>query len=434
MAVFGRLRPAAPFIGGANARLSEPLSLIFFREIPLRLLSTPEARRLIAVIAVSGLTLLGACDSGVPASQAQPAAMPPPEVTVLTVQPEPVTLTRELPGRTRPFLVAEVRPQVTGIVHKRLFQEGSQVRAGQPLYQLEDDTYRASLESAAAAVARAQATLESADLNARRIADLARVNAVSKQDHDNAVAALRQAQADLKAAQAAHRNAGITLEHASIQSPISGRIGKSTVTVGALVTANQAMALATVQQFAPMYVDVAQSATELLQLRREIEAGKLSATSDIPVTIVLEDGSPYPHKGKLTFADLSVEPGTGSFLLRVEVPNPDEWLLPGMYVRAILSVGERSDGILVPTQSVRRDAKGGASVVVVDADDVVHPRPVQTSRTIGQRTLIDAGLQAGDRVIVEGLQKAQPGGKVRPVEVAAAASTENAAPADASAD
>lgn len=400
----------------------------------MRLLSTPGARRLAAVIAVSGLALLGACDSGVPASQAQPAAMPSPEVTVLTVQPEPVTLTRELPGRTRPFLVAEVRPQVTGIVHKRLFQEGSQVRSGQPLYQLEDDTYRASLESAAAAVARAQATLESADLNARRIADLARVNAVSKQDHDNAVAALRQAQADLKAAQAAHRNAGITLEHASIRSPISGRIGKSTVTVGALVTANQAMALATVQQFAPMYVDVAQSATELLQLRREIEAGKLSATSDIPVTIVLEDGSPYPHKGKLTFADLSVEPGTGSFLLRVEVPNPDEWLLPGMYVRAILSVGERSDGILVPTQSVRRDAKGGASVVVVDADDVVHPRPVQTSRTIGQRTLIDAGLQAGDRVIVEGLQKAQPGSKVRPVEVAAAASTENAAPADASAD
>ncbi len=400
----------------------------------MRLLSTPGARRLAAVIAVSGLALLGACDSGVPASQAQPAAMPSPEVTVLTVQPEPVTLTRELPGRTRPFLVAEVRPQVTGIVHKRLFQEGSQVRSGQPLYQLEDGTYRASLESAAAAVARAQATLESADLNARRIADLARVNAVSKQDHDNAVAALRQAQADLKAAQAAHRNAGITLEHASIRSPISGRIGKSTVTVGALVTANQAMALATVQQFAPMYVDVAQSATELLQLRREIEAGKLSATSDIPVTIVLEDGSPYPHKGKLTFADLSVEPGTGSFLLRVEVPNPDEWLLPGMYVRAILSVGERSDGILVPTQSVRRDAKGGASVVVVDADDVVHPRPVQTSRTIGQRTLIDAGLQAGDRVIVEGLQKAQPGSKVRPVEVAAAASTENAAPADASAD
>ena len=193
----------------------------------MRLLSTPGARRLAAVIAVSGLALLGACDSGVPASQAQPAAMPSPEVTVLTVQPEPVTLTRELPGRTRPFLVAEVRPQVTGIVHKRLFQEGSQVRSGQPLYQLEDDTYRASLESAAAAVARAQATLESADLNARRIADLARVNAVSKQDHDNAVAALRQAQADLKAAQAAHRNAGITLEHASIRSPISGRIGRS---------------------------------------------------------------------------------------------------------------------------------------------------------------------------------------------------------------
>lgn len=400
----------------------------------MRLLSRVGVRRLTSAFAVSGLVLLGACDSGVPDSRAQTASMPPPEVTVLTVQPEPVTLTRELPGRTRPFLVAEVRPQVTGIVRKRLFDEGSQVRSGQPLYQLEDDTYRASVESAAAAVARAEATLESAQLQATRIAGLARANAVSRQDHDNAVAALRQAQADLKATQAAQRNAAILLEHASIRSPISGRIGKSAVTVGALVTANQATALATVQQFAPMYVDVAQSATELLQLRREIEAGKLSAARDIPVTIVLEDGSPYPHKGKLTFADLSVEPGTGSFLLRVEVPNPDDWLLPGMYVRAIVSVGERSDGILVPTQSVQRDAKGSASVVVVDADDVVHPRPVQTSRTVGQRTLIDAGLQAGDRVIVEGLQKVQPGGKVRPVEAAAAGTTGDTSPASPSAD
>jgi membrane fusion protein (multidrug efflux system) len=344
------------------------------------------------------------------------AQMPPAQVTVVTLKTESVVLTRELPGRTNPFLVAEVRPQVTGIVRERLFTEGSHVKRGQALYQLEDATYRAAVQSAQAAVARANATLESARLNARRASELAKVNAVSRQDNENAIAALRQAEADLKSTQAALENTRITLGYARINAPIGGRIGKSAVTVGALVTANQAAPLATVQQFDPMYVDVTQSATELLQLRREVRAGTLNAARDLPVTIVLEDGTHYAHPGKLTFADLSVDPGTGSFLLRVQVPNPDEWLLPGMYVRAIVSVGERQNAILAPQQAIVRDAKGNASAMVVTPEGKVEPRPVQASRTVGDRWLIDSGLSAGDRVVVEGLQKIRPGAPVQATE------------------
>jgi len=368
------------------------------------------------VLALSSLLLAGACGERNGVAQVPPSELPPPEVTVVTLQPEPVVLTRELPGRTNPFLVAEVRPQVTGIVRERLFTEGSHVQRGQPLYQLEDATYRAEVASREAAIARAKATLESARLNARRTSQLAKVNAVSRQDNENATAALRQAEADLKAAEAALQSAKITLGYARINSPIAGRIGKSAVTVGALVTANQPTALATVQQFDPMYVDLTQSASELLQLRRELEAGTLRTADDVPVTVLLEDGTRYPHPGKLTFADLSVDPGTGSFLLRVQVPNPDQVLLPGMYVRAILSVGERSQAILAPQQAITRDAKGVANALVVGPDDKVEPRAVQASRTIGDQWLIDSGLSAGERVIVAGLQKVRPGAVVRPIE------------------
>ncbi len=377
--------------------------------------SHDHARRAFRVLALSSLLLAGACGGDDGATQA-PASPPPPEVTVVTLQPRPVMLTRELPGRTSPFLVAEVRPQVTGIVRERLFTEGSHVDRGQPLYQLEDATYRAEVASREAAVARAKATLESARLNARRTSQLAKVNAVSKQDNENAIAALRQAEADLQSAQAALQNAKITLGYARIHSPIAGRIGKSSVTVGALVTANQATALATVQQFDPMYVDVTQSANELLQLRRELEAGTLSRTENVPVTILLQDGTVYPHPGEFTFADLSVDPGTGSFLLRVEVPNPDQLLLPGMYVRAILSVGERPAAILAPQQAITRDPKGIANAMVVGADGKVESRAVQTSRTIGDQWLIDSGLAAGERVIVAGLQRVQPGLVVQATE------------------
>lgn len=372
-------------------------------------------RGLRALILASALFVAACGEPGGPAQQ-PPGQMPPPQVTVVTLQPQPVVLTRELPGRTNPFLVAEVRPQVTGIVRERLFAEGSHVEQGQPLYQLEDATYRAAVQSAEAAVARAKATLESARLNARRTSQLARVNAVSKQDNENAIAALRQAEADLKSSEAALQDARITLGYARIHAPIAGRIGKSAVTAGALVTANQPTPLATVQQFDPMYVDVTQSASELLQLRREVEAGTLSTPENVPVTILLEDGTPHPHPGRLTFADLSVDPGTGSFLLRVQVPNPDEWLLPGMYVRAIVTVGERPNAILAPQQAILRDPKGNASAMVVGPDGKVEIRPVRASRTIGDQWLIDDGLAAGDRVIVEGLQKVQPGVAVQATE------------------
>ncbi|MCD6679814.1 MAG: efflux RND transporter periplasmic adaptor subunit [Burkholderiaceae bacterium] len=378
-----------------------------------------QVGRLVAwsLVPLSALLVAGCGQDNADSAQAPgPGQMPPAQVTVVTMKPESVVLTRELPGRTNPFLVAEVRPQVTGIVRERLFTQGSHVKRGQALYQLEDATYRAAVQSAQAAVARAKATLESARLNAHRTAELAKVNAISRQDNENAIAALRQSEADLKAAEAALENARITLGHARINAPIGGRIGKSAVTAGALVTANQATPLATVQQFDPIYVDVTQSATELLQLRREVRAGTLNAAEDLPVTILLEDGTRYSHPGKLTFADLSVDPSTGSFLLRIQVPNPDEWLLPGMYVRAIVSVGERQNAILAPQQAIVRDAKGNASAMVVTADNKVEARAVQASRTIGDRWLIDSGLAPGDRVVVEGLQKIRPGAVVQPTE------------------
>ncbi len=379
-----------------------------------------RARRTVAwsLLSLSALLVAGCGQDDGDSPQAG-AQMPPAQVTVVTLKPESVVLTRELPGRTNSFLVAEVRPQVTGIVRERLFTQGSHVKRGQALYQLDDAVYRAAVQSAQAAVARANATLESARLNARRTNQLAKVNAVSRQDNENAIAALRQAEADLKSAQAALENARITLGYARINAPIAGRIGKSSVTAGALVTANQASPLATVQQFDPMYVDVTQSATELLQLRREVRAGTLDSADDLPVEIVLEDGTHYAHPGRLTFADLSVDPGTGSFLLRVQVPNPDEWLLPGMYVRAIVSVGERQNAILAPQQAIVRDAKGNASAMVVTPENKVEVRAVQASRTIGDRWLVDSGLSAGDRVVVEGLQKIRPGAPVQATEKAA---------------
>lgn len=375
---------------------------------------------LFRVLAMAAL-LAGAAGCGRNGASAPPQ-MPPPEVSVVTLQAQPVVLTRELAGRTSPFLVAEVRPQVTGIIRQRLFTEGGQVKRGQALYQLDDATYRAAFASAEAAVARASATLNFARLNARRTGELTKVDAVSRQDNENAIAAREQAEAELKGAQAALQNARILLGYAKITAPIAGRIGKSTVTRGALVTANQPAALATVRQFDPIYVDVTQSASELLQLRREVEAGRLSSVEGVPVTILLDNGTPYAHPGRLTFADLNVDPTTGSFLLRIQVPNPDELLLPGMYVRAVLSVGQRSDAILVPQQAITRDPKGDASAMVVKADGTAEARTVQANRTIGDQWLIDSGLAAGDRVIFEGLQKVQPGMPVRAIEQPAAQS------------
>jgi membrane fusion protein (multidrug efflux system) len=346
--------------------------------------------------------------------------MPAMEVGVVTLRPQTVTLTRELPGRTSPYLVAEVRPQVGGIVKERLFTEGSLVKAGQPLYQLDDSIPRADQENVKAALVRAQATLALARPKAARWAELARTGVVSKQDNENMIASLHQAEADVVAAQAALDRGNVILAHARITSPIDGRIGKSSVTAGALVTANQADALATVQQLDPIYVDVTQSSAEWLELRKQVAAGRLEQGANLPVTILLEDGSRYQHPGRLTFSDVTVDPGTGSFLLRVVAPNPEHLLLPGMYVRAVVGSGVRQDALLVPQRGVARDPKGNTTAMVVGEDGKVAVRPVVVARTIGDMWLVDEGLKAGDRVIVEGLQKIRPGVPVKVVDAAAA--------------
>lgn len=356
--------------------------------------------------------ILAACGGG----DAPPPAPAAVAVSVVTLKPQTVTLTRELPGRTTAFLVAEVRPQVSGIVKRRLFTEGGLVEAGQALYQLEDATYQAAYDSAKASLARAQATLVTAQLNFKRTSELVKIDAVSTQDFEDATAAVRQSEADVMSAKAAVQSNGVTLGYARITAPISGRIGRSSVTAGALVTANQTEPLATVQQLDPINVDLTASSTDLLQLRREWAAGTIEQPDNLPVTILLEDGSRYEHAGKLAFTEVTVDPTTGSFALRVEAPNPDGLLLPGMYVRAIVAAGVRQNALLVPQQGIARDPRGNTSAMVVGADNKVEQRPVKVGQTVGDQWLVDSGLAAGDKVIVEGLQKIRPGAPVQATE------------------
>lgn len=375
------------------------------------------------VLPIFALLLLGAC-SREPAPRPAP---PPPEVTVVTLKSESATLTRELPGRTTPFLVAEIRPQISGIVQRRLFTEGGPVEAGQVLYQIDDASYQAAANSAKAALARAETALELARVNARRTASLAKVDAVSQQDNENATAALRQAEADVGVARAALTSSEVTLGYTQIRSPIRGRAGISSVTQGALVTANQAAALTIVQQIDPIFVDVTLSSRVLLGLREELAAGKLERTGELPVSVILENGSPYPHPGKATLADLTVEPTTGSFTVRVVVPNPEGVLQPGMYVRVVAIDGVRQDALLVPQPGIARDPKGNTTALVVGPGDKVELRQVQVSRTVGDKWLVDSGLAAGDRVIVEGLQRIRAGATVRVTEATAASPTDSPA-------
>jgi membrane fusion protein (multidrug efflux system) len=365
------------------------------------------------VMLVSALTGCGQKNPGQYAMQA-------PQVTVVTLQPQAVRLTRELPGRTSAYLVAEVRPQVSGIVKQRLFTEGALVKAGQPLYELDDAPYRAAYNNANASLQKAGATLDAARITARRDAELIRIDAVSQQDNDNAIATQRQAEADVVAAHAAVDSAAVNLAYAHIVSPITGRIGKSSVTQGALVTQNQTNAMATVQQLDPIYIDVNQSSSEWLQLRQEVESGRVEANgAGAQAQIVLENGTAYGHGGRLQFADVTVDPTTGEFLLRAIVPNPDHILMPGMYVRAVISEGVMPKGLLAPQQGIARDPKGNATALVVDAQNKVESRNVKVARTIGDKWLVDEGLSPGDRLIVEGLQKVRPGVAVQPVEEAA---------------
>jgi membrane fusion protein (multidrug efflux system) len=343
--------------------------------------------------------------------------MPPAQVTVVTLKSEPVTLTRELPGRTSAVVVAEVRPQVNGIVKRRLFTEGSIVRAGQPLYELDDAIYRADLENARASMVKAQANLEAARLTAKRTTELRTIDAVSEQEKESAVAAMRSAEADVAAAKASVDRRKVDVVYSHITSPISGRVGMSTVTPGALVTANQDDPLATVSQLDPIYVDVTQSSSEWLALRREIESGRVAAGgAAAPVEIVLEDGTKYGHPGRLQSSDVTVSEQTGSFAVRILVPNPEHTLRPGMYVTAVVAEGKADSAVLAPQQGITRDPKGNATAMVVQADGKVAQRDVKVSRAIGDRWLVDEGLAAGDRVIVEGLQKVQPGMPAQAVE------------------
>jgi membrane fusion protein (multidrug efflux system) len=354
-------------------------------------------------------------------------------VTVVTVERGAVAVTTELPGRTSPYLIAELRPQVTGLIKQRLFKEGSEVKAGQVLYQIDPATYQAAFDSAQANLARAEANLYAARLTAGRYAELVKIDAVSQQANDEAVAAQRQAQADIGSAKAVLDKARIDLGFTRVTSPIAGRIGRSTVTPGALVTANQVAALATVQQLDPIYVDLTQSSTELLRMKRDLESGKLQRAgtdgSVVPVQLVLEDGSVYGAEGKLAFSEVTVDQDTGSVTLRAVFPNPKGVLLPGMYVRARMAQGVQDNAILVPHAAVSRDPKGNATVMLVNAESKVEARVVKTGQSIGGKWVVSEGIAPGDRVIVEGLQKARPGSPVQAQEAAAAAPAAPAAAA-----
>ncbi len=382
-------------------------------------------------LALAGACLLAACGGN--ETPPGPGAGGPgaPAVTVITVQTESVAVASELPGRTSPYQIAELRPQVTGIVKERLFNEGSEVKAGQVLYQIDPATYQAALDSAQANLARAEANLYAARLKAERYADLVKIEAVSKQANDEADAALKQAQADVGAAKAALDKTRIDLGFTRVTSPIAGRISRSAVTPGALVTANQADALATVQKLDPIYVDLTQSSADLLRMKRALESGRLQrvAGNTVPVQLVLEDGSVYGAEGKLAFSEVTVDEGTGSVTLRAVFPNPKGELLPGMYVRARLTQGVQDNAILVPHAAVTRDPRGNAMVMLVNAENTAEPRIVKTGQSIGDKWVVSEGLAPGDRVIVEGLQKARPGSPVQPQEAGAAETAPAAAPA-----
>jgi len=368
--------------------------------------------RLIATAALLAVTVT---TSSCGKKQAPPPQAGPPEVGVVTIQPQRVAVTTELPGRTSAYLVAEVRPQVNGIIQKRVFTEGSEVKAGQVLYQIDPATYQAAFSSAKAAEARAEANLIPARLKEERFRDLVKIKAVSQQDYDDAYAGLKQSEADVASAKAVVETARINLAYTKVTAPISGRIGKSSVTTGALVTANQPAPLSTIQQISSMYVDVTQSSAELLRLQQNLASGELKrpGAAQAKVKLLFEDGTSYPVEGTLKFSDVTVDPSTGSVTLRSLFPNPKQQLLPGMFVRAVVQEGINEQAILAPQRGVTRNPAGEAMVMVVGAEEKVEPRVIKVDRTIGDNWLVSEGLKAGDRVILEGIQKARPGTQVK---------------------
>jgi membrane fusion protein (multidrug efflux system) len=380
---------------------------------------------------LAALAMLFAC-SRTEGTQEPVAAAP--EAGYVVLEAASVPLFHELAGRTSAYETSDVRPQVSGIVRERLFTEGSQVRAGQILYRIDASVYRAAEAEARADLASAQATLEAARVRSERLKPLAEMEAVSKQDYTDAVAKAREAEAAVAQVRARLEAAAINLRYTNVAAPIGGRIGRSLVTTGALVTANQAGPLTTIQRLDPIFVDIQQSSADLLALRRSLAQGSV-VPSSAEVRLKLEDGSDYAHTGTLQFAEAMVDPNTGSVVLRARFPNPDALLLPGMYVRARLSQATVRDAILVPQRGVTRDPRGQATVMLIGPDDRAVQREIETERTVGDKWLVTRGVQAGDRVIVEGLMRIRSGTPVKPVPaspVASPAPREPAAAAPAS--
>lgn len=367
-----------------------------------------------AVLIAGALT---ACSKPEAEQKGPPKAEP--KVGIVTLQPQSQQLDASLPGRTKAFMTAEVRPQVSGIIQQRLFAEGAMVKQGQQLYQIDAASLKAAEASALAALAKAEASQRTLAATAQRNAELVKIDAISKQAFDESQAAAAQSASDVAVAKANLETARINLKYSRIEAPIGGRIALSAVTPGALVTANQANALTTIVQLDPMYVDFTQSSTDLMQLKRDLESGRYQKVegNKIPVRIQLDDGSDYPHQGKLAFAGVIVNDTTGTLTLRAEVPNPDGLLMPGMYVKALLPTALAPDALLVPQQSVTRDLTGRANVMVVKDGDVAEKRDVELDRAVGAFWLLKTGLKAGERVMVDGFQRIKPGDKVQAVEV-----------------
>jgi membrane fusion protein (multidrug efflux system) len=357
-----------------------------------------------------------------------PPQMPPVEVSVLTVATERVNSTSELPGRINPMREAQVRARATGILLKRLFEEGSNVKEGQVLFEIDPAPLQAALNSAKAAKAKAEAVLKESKANAARYETLVKINAISKQVYDQAVATLGQDEADLAATEAAMQTAELNLGYATVTAPISGRISKALVTEGALVSASEATQLAIIRQLDPVYFDFTQSSTEMLRLRRAIKNGSLEHTADgeTTLTLILEDGTTYGHPGKLLFSDIAVDPTTGMITLRAEVPNPENLLMPGMFARAQIVEGIRTNAVTIPQRTVSRGAAGTSTVLVVNDQNKVELRKIEIDRTVGTKVIVSKGLSPGERIIVEGSQKAPPDSTVKPVPFVESAATAEA--------
>ena len=362
----------------------------------------------VGLLACASALALGGC------GEQSPPAPSPPSVGIVELTVQNAPLMTELPGRIAALETAEVRPQINGIIRRRLFAEGAQVRAGQMLYEIEDAPYRAALGQAQGALARAQASIRATALQAQRYRDLVGINAVSRQEDDNAAASAQQARADVAAQQAVVQAARVNQDFTRIRAPISGRIGRSLFTPGALVQAGQADPLATIQRTDIVYVDVTQSAAQIIDLKQAMKAGGVGVAAGARVQLLLPNGSTYPIEGRLQFSEVTVDPSSGAVTLRATFANPDGLLLPGMYVRARLVEGERSQVVLAPQQGISRDARGRATAMVVGTNNKAELRQVETDRAVGDKWIVTKGLKAGDRLIVEGLVNLRPGTVVKP--------------------